>query len=167
MASDKQDLEARFWKAIENERTLMLGAAGIYPRPMTAMAENARGPLWFFTASDTDFGKSLERGRSLQALAMLTSKDHELFAAVGGTLVRDRDPANIARLWNSWVGAWFPGGMDDPKVRLLRMDTSGAEIWLNENSLFAGMRMLLGIDPKKAYRDSAATVRLKGGKQRA
>ena len=165
MATNKKDLEARFWKTIDSERTVMLGAAGLHPRPMTAMAENSRGPLWFFTASDTDFGEALERGRSLQALAMVMSKDHELFATVGGSLVRDRDPANIERLWNPWVSAWFPGGMDDPKVRLLRMETSGAEIWLNENSLFAGMKMLLGIDPKKAYRDSAATVRLKGGKR--
>lgn len=165
MATNKQELETQFWKALESDRTVMLGATGIYPRPMTAMAENARGPLWFFTASDTDFGEALERGRTLQALAMLASKDHELFATVGGTLVRDRDRATIERLWNPWVAAWFPGGIDDPKVRLLRMDTSGAEIWLNENSLFAGMKMLLGIDPKKDYRDSAATVRLKGGKR--
>ncbi len=165
MASDKQELEAQFWKALESDRTVMLGATGIYPRPMSAIAEDARGPLWFFTASDTDFGEALERGRTLQALAMLTSKDHELFATVGGSLVRDRDPANIERLWNPWVGAWFPGGMDDPKVRLLRMEPSGAEIWRNENSLFAGMKTLLGIDPKKSYRDSAAKVRLKGGKR--
>lgn len=165
MAIDKQDLEARFWKALESDRTVMLGATGIYPRPMSAIAEDARGPLWFFTASDTDFGEALERGRTLQGLAMLSSKDHELFATVGGTLVRDRDPANIERLWNPWVSAWFPGGIDDPKVRLLRMDTSGAEIWLKENSFFAGVKTLLGIDPKKAYRDSAATVRLKGGKR--
>jgi len=165
MASDKLELEARFWKALESDRTVMLGAAGIYPRPMTGMAEDARGPIWFFTASDTDFGKALERGRSLQALAILSSKDHELFATVGGSLVRDRDPANIERLWNPWVAAWFPGGIEDPKVRLLRMEPSGAEIWRNESSLFAGMKTLLGIDPKKTHRDSAAKVRLKSGKR--
>jgi len=165
MASDKEDLEARFWKAIESERTLMLGATGIYPRPMAAIAENARGPLWFFTASDTDFGAALERGRSLQALAILTSKDHELFATVGGNLVRERDPGTIERLWNPWVAAWFPGGINDPKVRLLRMDTTGAEIWRNENSLFAGIKTLLGIDPKKSAHDSVAKVRLKGSKR--
>ena len=165
MAADKHDLEARFWKAIESERTLMLGATGIYPRPMTAQAEDARGPLWFFTASDTDFGRALERGRTLPALAIVSSTDHELFATVGGSLVRDRDFANIERLWSPWVGAWFPGGMTDPAVRLLRMDTSGAEIWRNENSLFAGIKTLLGIDPKKTYRDSAAKLRLKGEKR--
>lgn len=165
MATAKQELEARFWKALESDRTVMLGATGIYPRPMTAMAEEARSPIWFFTASDTEFGEALERGRSLDALAMLSSKDHELFATVGGTLVRDRDPATIERLWNPWVSAWFPGGIDDPKVRLLRLDTTGAEIWENESSLFAGIKTLLGIDPKKAYADSVATVRLKGGKR--
>jgi general stress protein 26 len=70
------------------------------------------------------------------------------------------DATTIDRLWNPYVAAWFEGGRNDPKLRLLRLDTEKAEIWRNEHSLFAGMKMALGIDPKAEYRDKVATVTL-------
>ena len=66
----------------------------------------------------------------------------------------------IDRLWNKWVAAWFEGGKTDPKLQLLRFDLDRAQIWLNENNLLAGVKMLLGSDPKKDYADKTAEVRL-------
>jgi hypothetical protein len=53
------------------------------------------------------------------------------------------------------------GRQDDPKLQLIRLDADSAEIWLNENSLFAGIRMLLGSDPKEDYKDKVAEVSLR------
>jgi hypothetical protein len=44
---------------------------------------------------------------------------------------------------------------------LIRFDPDQAQIWLNENSLFAGVKMLMGLDPKTEYRDKVAEVKLK------
>ena len=44
------ELEAKFWKALEADRTVMLGLDGIedaHPRPMTAQFEDNRAPIWF------------------------------------------------------------------------------------------------------------------------
>ena len=49
--TDTSDLERKFWKAIEDDRTMMLGITGIPPRPMTALAEDKQAPLWFFSHS--------------------------------------------------------------------------------------------------------------------
>lgn len=157
--ADQEELEARFWKHLDDDRTVMLGAAGVAPRPMTAIAEHARAPLWFFTASDTDLGKALDRTDRLEGMATFAAKDHDLFASISGTLVADNDRAVIDRLWNPFIAAWFEG-KDDPKLRLLRMDTADAHVWLNENSLWAGIKMLLGSDPKQDYRDKAGDVDL-------
>ena len=35
-----------------------------------------------------------------------------------------------------------------------------AQIWLNAHSLLAGVRLLLGSDPKKAYQDKVGEVEL-------
>lgn len=160
MAADKQELQERFWKALESDRTVMLGCEGVYPRPMTAQAEHARGPIWFFTAQENDLAEACARVPKA-GLMMLTSKDHELFATAGGSLRVDTDPAVVERLWNPFVAAWYTG-KDDPKLRLLRFDPDGAEIWLNASSLFAGVKLLLGIDPKTSYRDNVARVKLAG-----
>ena len=160
MMADTRELESRFWKHLNDDRTVMLGANGIVPRPMTAIAEDDSAPIWFFTADDTDLGKALDGQSSLQADASFASKDHEVFATITGTLVRDDDRTVIDRLWNPFIAAWFEG-KDDPKLRLLRMDTADAQVWLNENSMLAGVKMLLGVDPKKSYEDKVGGVDLR------
>ena len=50
-----QELESKFWKALESDRVMMLGLEGpseLAPRPMTGLIENDHGPIWFFTARD-------------------------------------------------------------------------------------------------------------------
>lgn len=158
--ADTRELEARFWKHLNDDRTVMLGAQGIAPRPMTAIAENDRAPLWFFTAADTDLGKALDTRPTLEAVATLAAKDHDVFATIVGPLVADNDRAVIDRLWNPFIAAWFEG-KDDPALRLLRMDTAHAHVWLNENSMLAGVKMMLGVDPKKSYGDKAGDVQLR------
>ena len=158
--ADTQQLEAKFWKALNHDRTLMLGVTGIAPRPMTALAEENRAPLWFFTASDTELSQGLDGSRGKAATATFAAKDHDLFATISGTVVIDNDREVIDRLWNPFVSAWFEKGKEDPKLRLVRLDVADAHVWLNENSLLAGVKLLLGIDPKKSYRDKAGDVNL-------
>lgn len=156
-----QELEQKFWKALKSDRTLMLGLDGVedgHSRPMTAQAENDRSPIWFFTSKENALVQHLGQGH--RAIAAFSSKDHELFASIRGNLVLDTDRAVVDRLWNPFVAAWYEG-KDDPKLALLRLDAENAEIWLNASSLLAGVKMLLGVDPKKDYKDQVADVDLK------
>ena len=155
------ELEAKFWKALKSDRTMMLGLDGVedgHARPMTAQAEGESGPIWFFTATDNHLVTKLG-GSQGRAIATFTSKDHDVFASVHGALTVDLDRAVVDRLWNPFVAAWYDG-KDDPKLTLLRLDPEKAEIWLDEHSLFAGVKMLLGRDPKKDYADKVAEVDL-------
>ena len=159
--ADPRELAATFWDKLKSDRTMMLGLDGVedgHARPMTAQFEADGGPIWFFCASDSDLLPLLAAND--RAIATFTAKDHALFATLHGRLQLDMTPATIDRLWNRYVAAWFEGGRDDPKLRLLRLDAEKAEIWKNENSLLAGVKMALGIDPKDDYRDKVATVDL-------
>lgn len=158
--STPQELEDKFWKALKSDRTVMLGIDRYedHVRPMTALFEEAGGPIWFFTANDNSIVENLGAGKP--ATANFASKDHNLFATVEGRLQLDIDRVVIDRLWNPFIGAWYKGGKDDPKLALLRFDAEAAKIWLNENSLFAGLKMLVGVDPKKDYADKVAQVAL-------
>jgi general stress protein 26 len=157
--ADTRELEARFWKHLNDDRTLMLGTQDIAPRPMTAIAEDDRAPLWFFTSVDTDLGKRLDASRGLDAVASFAAKNHALFAMITGRLVADNNRAVIDRLWNPFIAAWF-NGKDDPKLRLLRMDATEAHVWLNENSALAAIKLMLGTDPKESYKDKAGDIDL-------
>ncbi len=159
-----QELETRFWKALRSDRTMMLGLDGIadgHAQPMTALTDEdtERSPIWFFTTRDNMLVKEMKLGH--RAIAHFTSKGHDLFATIHGDLVIEDDRGMIDRLWNRWVAAWFPGGKDDPQLQLIRLDPERAQIWLDENSLFAGAKMMLGLgDPKQDYKDKVAEVSL-------
>ena len=142
---------------------MMLGLVAVensHTMPMTAQVENGdRGPIWFFTSKGNTLAQNLKRdGR---AIATFASKGHDLFASVHGRLTIDNDPDTIDRLWNPFVAAWYEGGKDDPELVLMRFDAEDAEIWLNANSIFAGIKMLFGSDPKKDYKDNVAQVKFR------
>jgi general stress protein 26 len=159
------EIAARFWKALRSDRTIMLGLAGtgeIHAQPMTALLDGDEdaGPIWIFSAKNVDLVKALGRGKP--ATAQFVSKDHGLFATFDGVLTPDNDRAVIDRLWNRFVAAWYEGGKSDPQLQLLRLDPGHAQVWLNENSLSAGIKLMLGKDPKKEYADKVAEVELAG-----
>jgi general stress protein 26 len=158
------EIEMKFWKALAHDRTAMLGLVGAgagHSQPMTAQIlhdPDERGPIWFFTAKDTDLARSLA-GES-RAMLHFSAKGHGLFASVQGELVVENDRAILDELWNGFVAAWYEGGKDDPKLLLLRLDPDHAQVWLNENSLLAGAKLLLGRDPKRDYKDKVADIPL-------
>jgi general stress protein 26 len=158
-----QELEQQFWKALTSDRTVMLGLDGVedgHARPMTAQIEDEdHGPIWFFTSKDNAIIAKLGQGD--RAIATFASKGHDIFATIHGRLSVDTNRAVIDRLWNRYVAAWFEGGKDDPKLRLLRLDPEHAEIWEDASSLVAGIKLMLGADPKKEYKDKVASVSLR------
>jgi general stress protein 26 len=157
----EQKLEEKLWKALSSDRTLMLGLDGVedgHSRPMTAMVEDESGPIWFFAGKPNAVVDNL--ARSHRAIAAFTSKGHDLFASIHGNLSVDHDRAVIDRLWNPFIAAWFDG-KDDPKLVLLRFDPEQAEVWLNENNMLAGVKMLFGVDPKKDYKDKVGDIDLR------
>ena len=160
--ADARELEAKLWKALKSDRTVMLGIDGVedgHSRPMTANLDGeARGPIWFFVGKPNALIEHLQKNR--RAIAAFSAKDHDLFASIHGNLSIDTNRAVIDRLWNPFIAAWFEGGKDDPKLRLLRMDPDDAHVWLNENSLLAGVKLMLGVDPKQAYKDKTGDIHI-------
>lgn len=160
--SKQAELEARFWKALKSDMTMMLGINGVresHTRPMTALLEGEdRGPMWFFTTRDNELVRRLQGAE--RAVATFVSKDHDLFAAVHGDLSVDTDRAVVERLWNPHIAAWYEGGKSDPKLALLRLDPDEGQVWADASSMLAGIKMLFGADPKKEYKDQVAKVDL-------
>jgi general stress protein 26 len=160
-----QEIEKKFWKALESDMTVMLGLDGAddgHTRPMTAQVEDGHGPIWFFTSADNKLVHAVAQGNGHggRAIATFASKGHDLFATIHGSLRVDTDRAVVDRLWNKFIAAWFEG-KDDPKLRLLRLDPEHAEIWLDASSIVAGVKLLLGADPKKDYKGKVADVPLR------
>jgi general stress protein 26 len=160
-ATNDAKIKAKFWKALKSDRTMFLGLVegeDGHARPMTAQTESDEGgPIWFFAATDSHLAKAI--GQGSRAMAHFVSNGHDVWATVHGKLTTSTDRATIDRLWNPIVAAWYEG-KNDPKIVLIRLDPEQAEIWIDASSMVAGFKMLIGIDPKKDYKDKVAEVTL-------
>ena len=158
----QQEIEAKFWKALKSDMTMMLGLDGVedgHARPMTAQIDGERGPIWFFTSKDNAIvqkcGQGRPRDRDLR-LEGARHLRHDARHAQPRQRPRHDRPA-VEPLCRGLVR----GGKDDPKLALLRLDAEQAEIWVDASSLVAGIKLLLGADPKEEYRDKVAKVALR------
>lgn len=162
MATDAE-IQEKFWKALESDMVLMLGANGVddgHAQPMTAIVHEEMGGkyLYFFTTKTNTIVREMQENN--RAIATFASKGHDVWASINGTLMKHQDRATIDTLWNSKVAAWYPNGKEDPSLQLIRLDPESAQIWLNENNLMAGMKAMLGRDPKKDQENKVAEVAL-------
>ena len=137
-------LTEKFWGHLSSDMTAMLGMFEIVAlRQMTAKLQGNkdRGPIWFFTAKDTDIASALTG--ITKAEMVFVSNGFDLFATVHGTLKVQNDRAVIDKLGNRFVAAWFEDSKDDPTLNLLCFEPNDAEIWMDGSSLIAVAKMML------------------------
>jgi general stress protein 26 len=96
-------------------------------RPMATTDLEFDGTLWFFTRADS--AKVWEAGQHRQVNVAYAEAEKNTFVSVSGaaTLVRDR--AKFEEYWKPAYKLFFPVGLDDPELALLRIDASHAEYW--------------------------------------
>ena len=120
-------------------------------RPMATQDELFDGDLWFFTNDHT--GKTEEIAREEHVALTYAEPKEDRYVSISGRacVVRDREQAR--RLWKPMLKAWFPGGLDDPSLALLRVNVDVAEYWDSGSSkmvsLFKMAKAALGGSPPK------------------
>jgi len=104
----------------------------LHSRPMATQEVEFNGDLWFFTSAAS--GKAHEISSDQRVNLSYSGKDDNLYVSVSGTaqLVRDKD--KIKELWQPMLRAWFPDGLDDPNLALLRISVEKAEYWDSPSS---------------------------------
>lgn len=101
-------------------------------RPMSTQEMGEDGELWFFTSDETHKVEEIEADSRVNAA--YSKPDDNLYVSVSGRaeLVKDRE--KIEELWNPILKAWFPDGLEDPHLSLLRISVEEAEYWDSPNS---------------------------------
>jgi general stress protein 26 len=98
-------------------------------------------------------------GQSNRAIASYSTKGHDVFASLRGTLEIVDDRATVDRLWNPIVAEWYEG-KDDPKLALVRFDVENAKIWKSdvEGFLKPAFNKLFGRKPEAGMKEKVAEV---------
>jgi general stress protein 26 len=101
-------------------------------RPLTLQQLDDEGNLWFFVSDKEEFTGELSGHPSVNV--SFADVDDHLYVSTSGRAELLRDRAKAEQLWNPAVKAWFPQGLDDPHLALLRVQLHSAEYWDTANS---------------------------------
>ena len=99
----------------------------LHSRPMATVDVEFDGELWFFTQASAPKVDEVQKEQHV-CVSYCSEKQSE-YASVSGKaqLVRDRKKA--AELWTPIYKAWFPKGLEDPELALIRVTADKAEYW--------------------------------------
>jgi|SRR5690606_14194598 len=101
-------------------------------RPMSTQQSDFDGDLWFFTSEDTRKVEEIEKDPHVAVAYSDPGKNR--FVSVSGRASMLRDRAKMEELWSPVHKAWFPDGLEDPKLCLLKVEVEQAEYWEGSSS---------------------------------
>ena len=101
-------------------------------RPMSTQEAEFNGTLWFFTSDKTHKVEEIERDNRVNA--SYAKPEDNVYVSVSGAASITKDRAKMEELWNPILKAWFPKGLDDPNICLLKVDVEQAEYWDSPSS---------------------------------
>ena len=101
-------------------------------RPMSTQEMDENGDLWFFTSDQTHKVDEIEADDRVNAA--YSQPDDNVYVSVSGRASIVKDRQKIEELWNPILKAWFPDGLDDPTLCLLKVSVEEAEYWDSPNS---------------------------------
>jgi general stress protein 26 len=103
-------------------------------RPIGVVGDNAAfdGSLWFITDKRSRKVAAIESGAQT-TLLFQNDKDGNYLHLVGrASVVEDRK--KLEELYTTLQRTWFPKGLDDPDITLLRFDADEANYWDSHDS---------------------------------
>ncbi len=96
-------------------------------RPMSPVDTDENGNIWFFSRRSSEKNHDINSNPNVQ-LIFSNMKDSEFLSVYGvASIIEDRH--RIEELWKPIVKAWFPDGVDDPELTLIKVITLSAHYW--------------------------------------
>ena len=101
-------------------------------RPMVVQQTEFDGDLWFFTGASAPKVDEIERNPNVNVVFAKPSDNS--YVSMSGQARFTTDRAKAEQLWNPMLKAYFPDGLDDPNLGLLKIEVSQAEFWDSPSS---------------------------------
>jgi general stress protein 26 len=99
----------------------------LHCRPMMAQAPGFDGNLWFFSRFASSKVDEIRAGS--QVNLSFSDPNNGCYLSVSGAAYVERDYQKMQELWSEVYRSWFPLGLEEPDMVLLRIEVSEAEIW--------------------------------------
>jgi general stress protein 26 len=120
----------RVWDIIEKASVGMLTtrfAGGLRARPVEPRLDREHGVMRFVTDVRGLKDDEIEAWPDV-GFVVISTVDKAYLSITGRAMVA-RDRAMAAEIWHRTDDVWWPGGPDDPNVRVIVLTPSLAELW--------------------------------------
>jgi len=112
--------------------------------PMSHVDIDDDGNLWFFTSKETS--KELGPKNNANIHITYTQESNSLFLSIEGTAHLNANKEKMRELFNPYVKAWFPKGLDDPAISLLVVEPKEVEYWTSDDRKILTYNKMLATD---------------------
>ena len=107
--------------------TSLTDEGDLHARPMALQDAPFDGTIWFFTGKSSPKVHQIDMEPRVNVA--FSDPAHQIYVSLSGIASLVIDQAKNKELWNPSLEAWFPKGLDDPDLALLKVHVDGAEYW--------------------------------------
>ena len=129
--SERAEHTAKLAELIKDVRIAMLTTTRpdgrLVSRPLGTQEVEFDGDLWFATGADS--AKVAEIRANPFVNVSYASTSANTFVSVSGRAEVLDDRAKVEQIWSPAMKLFFPGGRDDPNLRLIHVHAETAEYW--------------------------------------
>ncbi|MBK0381767.1 pyridoxamine 5'-phosphate oxidase family protein [Pedobacter sp. SD-b] len=122
---------------------------GIHTRPMAYQEMEDDGTIYFFTNEYSSKIDEISENNEINISFSNTDKNNYVVLKADASLSKDR--VKMEELFNPMIKVWFPEGLEDPKLSLIKADIKSAEYWDSTSSkmvfLFNAAKSLITGEP--------------------
>ena len=136
MFTTKEDGQKKLKDLVEDIKTCMFTTTdencNVFSRPMFTVKIDNEYHLWFFTNEYSD--KMQDISPNKQVTLVYSHPGKNAYMNIYGTCALMHDQNKMKELWNPALKAWFPQGVEDPSVCLLKITIDEASYWDNSTN---------------------------------
>lgn len=129
------------------------GESELAVRPMNVRQVDDEGVLWFLSANDSHQNRELMHNSAVTLF--FQGSPHSDFLLLTGDAQVSTDKAKIKELWEPILATWFTGGIDDPRITVIKFKPAAGYYWdTKHGAMVAGVKMVIGAVLGKTLDDS-------------
>jgi general stress protein 26 len=112
--------------------TTIRSDGSLHSWPMATKEVDADGVIWFFSHTNTEKVDAVRTNPRVNLA--YSDADSQRYVSISGRCELVRDQVKAKQLWKPVYATWFPKGIDDPNLILLKVHVQEADYWHTDHS---------------------------------
>jgi general stress protein 26 len=112
--------------------TTIRSDGSLHSCPMATQDVDADGVIWFFSHAKTEKVEAIRTDPRVNLA--YSDVGSQRYVSISGRCEPVRDHVKAKQLWKPVYGTWFPKGIEDPNLILLKVQVQEADYWHTDES---------------------------------